>query len=133
MADSQPDRGSSDADILAHARTTNQIIATSNYDMIILCAELGESVLWIDPRSRQFRRAELAGLAFNRIEEWERLFDEADESICVKALRTKTEAMSLERATHLARQRMRRRKAEKRRSRPPKALGDLLKESDLDD
>ena len=100
--------------MLAHARKTNQVVVTSNHDMILLCAEEHEPVIWIDPRGRQLRRTEFVPLVFGRIEEWHKLLAEADEPICVHVLRTKTEVLTLERAKHLVLQRMRRLQARKR-------------------
>ncbi|MDQ6927816.1 MAG: hypothetical protein M3159_04040 [Actinomycetota bacterium] len=51
---------------------------------------------------------------FNRVEEWERIFNEAEGAVCVHVLRTKTEVLTLERAGHLVVQRMRRLQARKR-------------------
>jgi hypothetical protein len=100
--------------VLAHARRTNQVVVTSNHDMIMLCAEENESVIWIDPRGRQFRRAEFVPLVFGRVEEWQKLLAMADEPICVHVLRTKTEVLTLDRACHLVTQRARRLQARKR-------------------
>lgn len=112
--DAAPPRGSGDRVVLDHARKTNQIIVTSNHDMILLCAEEGESVIWIDPRGRQLRRAEFVSLAFNRVEEWEHILAAADAPVCVQVLRTKTAVLTLERSRHLVVQRMRRLAARRR-------------------
>lgn len=85
--------------------------------MIILCAEQQESVIWIDPRGRQFTRFELVPLVFGRVEEWQRLLADADGPVCIRVLRTKTDALSLDRARHLVVRRMRRLEA-RRRTRP---------------
>ena len=113
-ADAAPPRGSSDAVVLDHARKTNQVIVTSNHDMIMLCAEEDESVIWIDPRGRQLRRTEFVPLVFGRVEEWQEMLAEARDPVCVRTLRTKTEAISVDRARHLAEQRMRRLQARER-------------------
>ena len=42
-----PARGAGDADVLDHARKTNQVVVTSNHDMILLCAEENESESWL--------------------------------------------------------------------------------------
>jgi predicted nuclease of predicted toxin-antitoxin system len=123
--DKAPARGSDDAAVLDHARTTNQVVVTSNHDMILLCAEENEPVIWIDPRGRQLKRTEFVSLVFGRVEEWQALLSAADEPICVHVLRTKTEVLKLERARHLVVQRMRRLQARKRirrRSSPPGAI-----------
>jgi hypothetical protein len=87
---------------------------TSNHDMIILCAEENESVIWIDPRGRQLKRTEFVPLVFSRVEEWQELLAGAGGPICVRVLRTKTEVLTLDRARHLVVQRMRRLQARKR-------------------
>ena len=124
--DGAPTRGSSDADVLDHAKRTNQVVVTSNHDMILLCAEEGEPVIWIDPRGRQFRRTEFVALAFGRVEEWQELLAEAEDPVCVHVLRTKTEVLTLERARHLVIQRMRRLHARKRAQARPSAEGPHL-------
>lgn len=112
--DEAPLRGSSDGIVLDHARRTNQVVVTSNHDMILLCAEQGESVIWIDPRGRQFKRTELVPLVFTRVEEWTDLLKIADGPVCIHVLRTKTDVLTLDRAGHLVEQRMRKLQARKR-------------------
>ncbi|MDF1596281.1 MAG: DUF5615 family PIN-like protein [Acidimicrobiia bacterium] len=124
--DGSPVRGSSDEDVLSHARNTGQVVVTSNHDMILLCAEQEESVIWLDPRGRQFKRDEMVVLVFRTAAEWESLLVAATEPVCVRALRTKNEILPLERAAYLVQQRMRRIAARKRREAPPKPLGPLL-------
>ncbi len=109
--------------VLNHARKTNQVIVTSNHDMILLCAEENECVIWIDPRGRQFKRTELVPLVFTRVEEWQEMLTMTSEPICLHVLRTKTQVLALERARHLVVQRMRklraRQRGQARRSPPP--------------
>lgn len=112
--DKAPERGSSDADVVAHAKKTNQVIVTSNHDMVLLCPTEAESVIWIDPRGRQFGRAEMVAVVFGRVEEWQELLAAAADPVCLHVLRTKTEALDLDRASHLVIQRMRRLHARKR-------------------
>jgi predicted nuclease of predicted toxin-antitoxin system len=112
--DGAPPRGSPDSEVLEHARRTNQIVVTSNHDMILLCVEKGESVIWVDPRGRQFRRAEIVPLVFNGVEEWEEKLAAAEEPVCLQVRRTRTDTLTLERASHLVVQRMRRLKARRR-------------------
>lgn len=76
--DKAPVRGSIDEVVLGHARSTGQIVVTSNHDMILLCAEQGESVVWIDPRGKQYRRSEMVVLCFKGSEDWERRLGNAD-------------------------------------------------------
>ncbi len=117
--DKAPIRGSTDEVVLGHARSTGQTVVTSNHDMILLCAEQNESVIWIDPRGKQYRRSEMVVLCFKGIEDWERRLGDSDEPVCVRVLRTKAETLTIGRAAHLARQRMRRLQTrERRRSRP---------------
>lgn len=123
--DQAPPKGSPDRKVLDHAKATGQIVVTSNHDMILLCQERAESVVWIDPRGRQFKVDELALIAFRGIAEWERLLNSASVPVCVKVLRTKVELIDLDRAAKLARGRMRRIDAKKRR-RPTSPLGPLL-------
>lgn len=125
-ADGAPARGSSDEDVLDHAKRTGQVVVTSNHDMILLCAEQEESVVWLDPRGRQFKRDEMVVLVFRTAADWESLLDEATEPVCLRALRTKTEILTLDRAAHLVQQRMRRIAARKHRKARPKPLGPLL-------
>ena len=93
--DGAPPRGSGDDVVLAHAKRTNQVVVTSNHDMILLCAEQDESVIWIDPRGRQFKRTELVPLVFLRVEEWHEILRKSPDSNCVHVLRTKTEVLTL--------------------------------------
>jgi predicted nuclease of predicted toxin-antitoxin system len=125
--DGQPARGSGDEDVLDHARRTNQFVVTSNHDMILLCVEQGQMAVWIDPRGRQFTREKLALLFLEQVVDWEALLAEADHPIIVHALRTRVDAMTLDRARSLA---MRRQRALRRRQRTnvakPKPLGPLV-------
>ena len=49
-----PSRGSTDEEVLSYAQKANQVVVTSNHDMVLLCAERQQSVIWVDPRGRQF-------------------------------------------------------------------------------
>lgn len=129
--DQQPARGSPDEDVLDHARKTNQVVVTSNHDMIMLCAEVGESVIWLDPRGRQLRREEHVVLAFTNIVEWQRLLHQAGAPVCVRAMRTKNEVLTLERASALAERRVRALRARRRRrARPTHRQPDALFQED---
>lgn len=68
--DGTPAKGSTDPIVLGHAKSTGQVVVTSNHDMILLCVEQGESVVWIDPRGKQYRRSEMVVLCFRGIEDW---------------------------------------------------------------
>lgn len=48
----QPPKSTDDEDILGWVRRTNQVVVTTNHDMVVLCAEAGETVIWLDPRDR---------------------------------------------------------------------------------
>ena len=111
--------------MLTEAKRTGQVVVTSNHDMILLCHEQQESVVWIDPRGKQFSADDLALVAFKGIAEWERLLNVARGPVCVRVLRTKVESLDIGRAAGLARQRMRRIAGKKRRQRP-RALGSLV-------
>ena len=105
-AHGQPKRGTSDAVVLLHAMETGQVVVTYNHDMIMLCAEQGQSVVWLDPRGRQFRSDELAALAFGGIVAWQGLLEAQDKPVCLRVLRTKVELVPLDRARGLAERRM---------------------------
>lgn len=117
VEDAQPPRGSSDEQVLDHAIKTGQVIVTSNHDMVLLCAEKGESLIWIDPRGRQFRFGELLVLVFQNARFWEEWLTSDTGQLCIRALRTKNEVLALDRAEHLVRQRMRRIRSRQRRRR----------------
>ena len=106
--ESAPPRGSSDAEILAHARRTNQIVVTSDLGMILLCAEAGQSVIWIDPRGHQLSRPDMVLLVFKQIHDWEERLENADRPLCLRAMRTKTNTLELDAAARLVRDRMKR-------------------------
>lgn len=129
--DGQPRKGSTDLEVLKHARRTRQTIVTSNHDMITLCAEEGESVVWIDQRSRTIDLPRLARLCFDQIADWEGLLADTPGPVCVRAMRTKCEVLDLDRAAELAEKRMRRATVRSRARKPaePKPLGGLLKDS----
>jgi predicted nuclease of predicted toxin-antitoxin system len=127
-AHGQPPRGSDDEVVLAAAIRTNQVVVTYNHDMIMLCAQERQPVIWIDPRGRQFRHDELAVLSFGGIARWHELLVAADGPVCVRVLRTKVEVLPLDRAWALAERRMRllkRRSRLRRATRPAEAEGQL--------
>lgn len=55
--DDQPGKNATDAEIVAHAIRTNQVIVTANHDMMQLCAEAGQRFVWLDPRGRQLKHS----------------------------------------------------------------------------
>ena len=48
-----PPRGSADEDIVTFAKRTNQVIVTSNHDMMLICEQAGQRFVWIDPHGRK--------------------------------------------------------------------------------
>jgi hypothetical protein len=101
LKDGAPPKGTPDQQVLAHATTTSQVVVTSNHDMILLCREQAEYVVWIDPRGRQFKVDELVLVAFKGIAEWERLLSTATGPVCIRVLRTKVERLTIEKAAAL--------------------------------
>ncbi len=101
-----PARGSGDDAVVDFAKRSNQIVVTSNHDMMTLCDEAGQRFVWIDPYGRQLRREDQVILAFQQMGRWEQLLAEHPD-LCVRALRTKCMPMESAEAARLARQRMR--------------------------
>ncbi len=124
--DGSPDRGSSDSEIIDYSLKTNQIIVTSNHDMMLLCAEAGQRFVWLDPRGSQLNVIDQTLLVFRQIQKWESILG-SDETSCVRAMRTKCERIDPAEATRLAGQRM---KAihKRRRARRQIPLGPLVSE-----
>ncbi len=119
-------RGSSDQEIISHARATNQVVVTSNHDMILLCLEQQQSVTWLDPHGRRVTRDEMVLLVFRAAHEWEDLLQRATGPVCIRALRTKNDRQPAESAVQMVKQRMKRIAAKKRRAAKPKLLGSLF-------
>ena len=124
--DGAPPRASSDQTIINHARTTNQVVVTSNHDMILLCLEQLQPVIWLDPHGRKITRDEMVILVFRAAHIWEDMLQSATGPVCIRTLRTKNESLSVERAVHLVQQRMKRLAAKERRAPKPKPLGPLF-------
>ena len=124
--DGAPTRGSSDEEILEYARETNQVVVTSNHDMILLCLEQPQPVVWLDPHGRKITRDEMVVLVFLAAHEWEDMLQSATGPVCIRTLRTKNECLSVERAVRLVQQRMKRIAAKRRGGPKPKPLGQLL-------
>lgn len=114
VADGAPRRQSSDLEVIEFAQRTNQVIVTSNHDMMLLCDEAGQQFVWIDPRGRQFRREQQVLLCFQQIRTWEEILESGE---CVHAFRTKAVPIASAEAAQLAMQRFR---ALRRRQRGPK-------------
>lgn len=105
QSDGCPIKGSSDQEIIDYALKTNQIIVTSNHDMMLLCSEAGQRFVWLDPRGKQLGGVEQALLVLRQIAAWEDILN-SDSSICVRAMRTKCEPIDSAEAARLAAQRM---------------------------
>lgn len=105
-ADDQPKRGSTDPEIVEHAKRTNQVIVTSNHDMMLICEEARQQFVWVDPYGRTLNRRAQVVLAFEQVEAWQSILA-SDPEICVRALRTKCEPIAASEAARLAAQRMR--------------------------
>ncbi len=115
--DGAPPRGATDEEVVAYAKRTNQVIVTQNHDMMLLCDELGERFVWLDPRGRQMSREEQVLVVFSQTFAGEEILASGT---CVRALRTKCVAIERREAARLAYQRMRRLDG-KRRSRRRRA------------
>ena len=124
--DGAPPRGSSDQTIIDHARTTNQVVVTSTHDMVLLCREQRPPVIWLDPQGRKITRDEMAVLVFQAAHIWEQMLQSASGPVCIRALRTKNESLSVEGAVRLVEQRMKQLAAKKRAATKPKLLGSLF-------
>jgi predicted nuclease of predicted toxin-antitoxin system len=103
-SDGAPPRRSSDAVVIEFARRTNQVIVTSNHDMMLLCDEIGQCFVWMDPRGRQFLREVQVLLCFRQIPRWEEILESG---ASVRALRTKAVPIESAEAARLANQRFR--------------------------
>jgi len=111
----QPPKGSTDEQVLAHSRRTNQVIVTSNHDMIELCAEAGETLVWLDPYGRKLNYRKMVLRCFDGIEQWEAML--SGQRVCVHSLSTKTNAVPLDQAAAMARRRIAKAQARERRIR----------------
>jgi hypothetical protein len=117
--------------VLASAKRLNQAVVTTNHDMIVLCLEEGESVIWLDPRDKDLTLAAQADMCFKQIGEWEQHLVSASETVCVVARKTRTEVMKPERAKRIAMERGKRRRRKTPRK-PPIPIGDLLPPDESD-
>jgi predicted nuclease of predicted toxin-antitoxin system len=123
--DGQPAKGSEDSVVLEAAKRRNQVVVTTNHDMIVLCLEEGESVVWLDPRDKNLTLVSQTEMCFSQIAEWELQLGLANGPVCVVARKTRTEVMAPDRAKRIALERGKRRRR-KARPKPPRALGELL-------
>lgn len=109
-----PLKGSTDAELVAFAQRTNQVIVTSNHDMMTLCDEAGQRFVWLDPRGRTLTYEAQVLLVFSQIASWEQILSE-QEHVCVHARRSACQPISSAEAARLARNRMREIKRRQRR------------------
>ena len=107
----------------------NQTVVTSNLDMILICVEHGQQVIWIDPRGRPFKREDMVLLVFQNINDWAQRLNAATDPVCLRALRTKTHTLELAEAGRLARNRMSRISQKRARARRVRAQGRLFSDA----
>lgn len=120
-----PRRGSTDQDVLERASAVNQVIVSSNWDMVLLCIEANQSVVWIDPHGRYFQREELAVLALKGIRDWSHRLEGSDGETCVRVLRSRTDSLSLDDARAMLTQRMNRARTPRTGATSHRPLGPL--------
>ena len=121
-----PPRGSTDEDIVQYAKRTNQVIVTSNHEMLLICEQAGQRFVWIDPHGRKLSQREQVLLCLKQIEDWVAILGRSG-GLCVRALRTKALPITPAEAARLAGQRMRKLERKRRaRSRHPTQAGDQL-------
>lgn len=101
-----PPRGSGDAEIIDFARLTNQVIVTSNHDMMTLCDESNQRFVWIDPYGRTLNAEAQVLLVFQQVSKWEQLLNEHPD-MCVIARRSGCKPVASSEAARLAYNRMR--------------------------
>ena len=97
--DGAPPRQATDAEVIEFAKRTNQVIVTSNHDMMLLCHEAGQPFVWIDPRGRQLQLEEQVLLCFRQVRDWDDILASGN---CVHAMRTKAVLISSAEAARLA-------------------------------
>lgn len=124
--DGQPEKGAEDQQVLAHAKRNGQTIVTQNNDMVVLCAESQEFVVWIDPKGRDISLAAMVRICFEQVKGWEDALRDANDPICVRVRKTTWEIMELDRAKRIALERGKRRRRTQERRGHGSALGDLL-------
>ncbi len=118
----QPEKRTKDPAVLDHAIKCNQVVVTRNHDMIMLCAERGVSVVWLDPHGTRLSIDRQAALAFGSIRQWTDALEGASEAVCVRALRTRVRTMPVADGADLAAKRyyarQKREAARKRTAKP---------------
>ena len=83
-------------------------------------------MIWLDPHGRKITRDEMVVLVFQAAHVWEEMLQGATGPVCIRALRTKNERLSVESSIRLVEQRMKRLAAKKRAAGKPKPLGSLF-------
>lgn len=114
--DDAPPKGTPDEDVLGHALATNKMILTENHDLIVICAEAGAPVVWLDPRDKDMTFTTQVLLCFTQIAQWDSLVTQHPDPLCVHARKTTCRAISLEEAKSLALSRGKRRRQKARRT-----------------
>jgi len=66
----QPSKAMPDEDVLTHAKRARQTIVTTNHDMIELCAQANESVVWFDAYGRRVDLVKMVVRIFSQITRW---------------------------------------------------------------
>lgn len=111
----------SDEQVLAVARQRSQVIVTVNLDMVLICIEAEEPVIWVDPkRKKGLTYPEMVLRFFEGIESWDRLIKAGH---VLHALKTKDELLTFEEAhrrvlARIAKQRAAARKRQAKRQKP---------------
>ena len=110
-----------DEDVLRVARERKQVVVTINFDMVLLCIDAREPVVWVDPkRKRALTYEEMVVFFFEGIPVWGSLLDQGD---VLHALKTKNEMLTFAEArrrvlARLAKQRAARQRAALRKADP---------------
>lgn len=126
--DGQPPRGTPDEDVLRHAQKCSQVVVTQNNDMVVLCAEQGEPVIWLSPRDGDISLLSLTKMCLEQITKWEPLLAEAPSPICIIAYKTTIKALPLEDAKRIAIDRGKRRRRQIQKKAKAAPLGGLLED-----
>jgi predicted nuclease of predicted toxin-antitoxin system len=113
----QPPRGADDEVVLDHAVRCSQVVLTSNHDLIVLCCDRGESLIWLDGRGTSLTLAETVVRCFGQIEAWDREVSNRGRPVCIQSLKTKVNVLDLDDAKRLALSRNRTRLRRERRER----------------
>lgn len=109
-------KSASDVDVLAYAAQHRRVIVTINFDMVLICAEARQRVIWIDPkRKRSLTYEEMVVRLFQGVSVWEPLLEDP---VIIHARKTMDQVLTFEEAGRAAHRRMeRQRVAQRRRAR----------------